>query len=76
MPVFDKKYKIILQFKRDDRYLDMIEWVDKNSNGSVDMKRNFALDQLGPTHLAAIQTIFIGFEKEDDATFFKIKYSI
>jgi hypothetical protein len=45
----------------------MQEWVNKNSNGMVDIK--VLMDNFGVT-------AYIAFERYDDATFFKIKFSV
>lgn len=66
-PVFDKKYKIVLKQDYVPEYISMLEWVDLNSNKSVDIKFNNAY---------GMESIYIGFEDPDDALFFKIKYSI
>jgi hypothetical protein len=47
----------------------MLEWVNANSNGSVEVK------VVEITHTFP-DTIYIGFENPDDATFFKIKYAL
>lgn len=73
-PEFDKKYKIILKFKSTDEYYDMLDWVNKNSNNSVDIKRTWNLNP--SSNSVSIGNIFVAFENEDDATFFRIKYTI
>ena len=67
---FDPKYKAIVKVNYGDRQHfdydnDMMTWVSMNCPGSVDVK--FPMD--GRYYL-------LGFENPDDATFFKIKYSI
>ena len=83
MPVFNKKYKVILKYTYDDHntYMSMLEWIDKNSNNSVEIKfpnnTNNGEVWYAPAGLRRIDpSIFIGFENADDATFFKIKYSV
>jgi len=66
-PIFDKKYSIIIKRNYQPGYIDMLEWVNLNSNNSVDVKFNNAYGS---------EAIYIGFENSDDALFFKIKYSI
>ncbi len=67
--MFDPRYKIIIKFKCSPGYTEMLEWVDKNSAGSVDIKFDIGFG-------SGIDTLYIGFERPDDATFFKIKYSV
>lgn len=64
--VFDKKYKTIVSVKSSLAYLEMLDWVNKNSHGSVDAWFNDT-----PTGVI----IDIAFENQDDALIFKIKYS-
>lgn len=66
-PIFDKRYKIIIKKDYTSGYLDMLEWINTNSNDSVEVRFNNIYGQEG---------IYIGFENSDDALFFKIKYSI
>ena len=47
--------------------MGMIDWINNNSDGSVDIK--FAIED-------AIDIVYFGFENEDDALYFKIKYNI
>jgi len=63
-PVFDKKYKFIYKFTYSEYKLEMIDWINANSNGSADLIFD------GPSKI-----FYVGFEKSDDALFFKIKYS-
>jgi hypothetical protein len=67
-PKFDKKYKIIFELRGyAPRYYELIDWIDGNTNGSADIKvRGYSADD----------PIYVAFEDESDATFFKIKYSI
>jgi hypothetical protein len=65
IPAFDKKYKVVLCYNFDRSHWDRVEWVDKNSNGLVEVKF--------PDESVA-RIVYFGFENEDDATFFKIKY--
>lgn len=67
IPKFDKKYKIILHYLEDDSYFEKLDWVNKNSNGLVDMQ---VIQHTGQ----ALCHIYYAFENEDDATFFRIKY--
>lgn len=65
-PVFDKRYKEIVRQSYTPNYLDMLDWVNRNSNNSVEVKFNNTYGHEG---------IYIGFENADDALLFKIRYS-
>jgi hypothetical protein len=67
-PVFDPKYKTVIRCECGPMYLEMLEWVNNNSSGSVDAKF-----EIGFGH--GIDVIYLGFENKDDALVFKIKYS-
>lgn len=64
--IFDKKYKTIVSVNSTWSYLEMIDWVNTNSHGSVDVWFNDTPDGV---------IIDIAFENSDDALVFKIKYS-
>jgi len=64
--VFDKKYKIIVSVKSSLAYLEMLDWVNKNSHGLVDVWFNDTPNGV---------IIDIAFTDPDDALVFKIKYS-
>lgn len=66
-PLFDARFKIVIEHPRDDGYYQLLEWVNSNSHGSVQMA--YEADHGG-------ERIFIAFEDPDDALFFKIKYSV
>lgn len=65
--VFDRKYKTIVSVKSKITYVEMLDWVNKNSNGSVDVWFNDTPDGV---------IIDVAFEDPDDALIFKIKYSV
>jgi len=65
--LFDKKYKIIIEYNYGFDYTEMLGWVNKNSKGSVDIK--FDSNSLK-------SLLYLGFEELDDALVFKIKYSV
>lgn len=67
--VFDKKYKTIVNVKSTAAYTEMLDWVDANSHGAVDVWFN------APVLLGNV-IIDIAFEDPDDALVFKIKYSV
>ena len=77
---FDPKYKIILCKGIDSQYVEMINWVDRNSKNSVDVKVFNAKphgDKWVETQPSQDNNmVFLGFENEDDAIYFKIKYSL
>lgn len=82
---FDSKYTTILKLKNDEYISEKIEWLNNNSIGSIEIKTGIAFTNPEDSSLpwyapAGLQRntliIYIGFEKDDDATFFKIKYSI
>jgi hypothetical protein len=64
--VFDKKYKTIVSVKSSLAYVEMLDWVNKNSHGSVDVWFNDTPNGV---------IIDLAFENQDDALIFKIKYS-
>ena len=64
--VFDRKYKTVVSVKSTWSYLEMIDWVNKNSYGSVDVWFNDTPNGV---------IIDIAFENSNDALVFKIKYS-
>ena len=64
--VFHRKYKTIVSVNSTWSYLEMIDWVNKNSYGSVDVWFNDTPDGV---------IIDVAFENVDDALVFKIKYS-
>ena len=66
-PVFDRKYPTIIKTNYTHNYLEMLDWVNSHSDGSVEVKFNNAYGS---------EAIYIGFENADDATYFKIKYII
>lgn len=69
IPVFDKKYKVILEYEFNYlQYYNRLDWVNENSNGSVEVK--FSEIRSNPLY----NRVYYAFENADDATFFKIKY--
>ncbi len=67
-PEFDKKYKTIIKCRYTNQYTEMVDWVDKNSKEYVDVK---ITKMPGEDFTSA----FFAFVDEDDAIFFKIKYT-
>ena len=65
---FDRKYKIVVRVKSTPNYMEMLEWVNSNSHGAVDVWFNAPV-------LSDNIMIDIAFENSDDALVFKIKYS-
>ena len=65
--VFDKKYTTVVSVRAPFSYLEMLDWVNKNSHGSVDASFNDTPDGM---------VIDLAFENQDDALIFKIKYSV
>ena len=65
-PVFDSKFKIVIKRTYNPGWVQMLEWVNSNSNGLVEVKFNNGYGS---------EAIYIGFVDSDDALFFKIKYS-
>ncbi len=63
---FDKKYKIVVTVKSSPSYMEMMDWVNTHSSGSVDVWFNDT-----PSGVL----IDMAFENIDDALIFKIKYS-
>lgn len=77
---FHKRYKTIVSV-HDSEYLAIQDWLSSNSNGSVEIKMfvvtkyNNEWVQCSPDDIGNIRP-FVGFENEDDALFFKIKFSV
>ena len=63
---FDKKYKTIVRVAPRLDYMMLVDWLNKNSKGSVDIR---FVEGKG-------MELIVGFENPDDATFFKIKFMI
>lgn len=61
---FDRKYKTVVRVNSRDSYIEMLEWLNLNSIGSVDVK------------YASSDKIDVAFENRDDALIFKIKFSV
>ena len=59
---FDKKFRTIVSVPQEYNN-DMIDWINKNSNGNVSLQ--FSEQD---------SKCFIGFENDDDALFFKIRF--
>ena len=70
-PPFDKKFKTIVTCNATINYLEIIDWVNKNSAASVDVRFNYNYG----TQTDGINIMWVGFEDEADALIFKIKYS-
>jgi len=62
-----RKYKTVVTVKSRPEYMEMLEWVNSNSLGSVGVWFNDSAE--GPI-------IDVAFEDPDDALVFKIKYSV
>lgn len=60
-PTFDDKFIEIIIFPIDDRYYEMMSWINNNSSESVDIKINET-------------DCYIAFQNFDDALYFKIRY--
>jgi len=71
IPVFDKKYKFIIRLDSNLRFqlFQLADWLNLNSTGAVDIKSHINSENY-------LESIYLAFENYDDATFFKIKYSI
>lgn len=66
-PVFDKKFKTIVKLLCTPKFIEIIDWVDKNSSGAIDV-------QFGIGTNNGLDTMYVGFEDEADALIFKIRY--
>jgi hypothetical protein len=64
-PEFDKLYKTVVTYEINENYYHLLEWLDRNSIGKVDIKLVQTKSMIA----------FIGFEHSDDALIFKIRYS-
>ena len=71
-PEFDKKYKTVIKYKYSLEHHMMLEWIDQNSKGTVDVK--ITEDSTGP--FVKYDMIYFAFEDPDDALVFRIKYEI
>lgn len=69
-PVFDSKYKTILEYRYNENYSEMVNWIDFHSNGSVDIK----YDGDFQSGCYDLKSVFYGFEDPDDALIFRIKF--
>ncbi len=62
VPVFDEKYKVVIDFPSSHRDIEKMSWINDNaSKRSVDIR-------------FLPGTVYVAFEDESDALFFKIKY--
>lgn len=68
--MFDKKYKIVLKIQGRENQYEILQWLETNSVGLVDIKSSNEHQMLTTRY----DTMYYAFENEDDATFFKIKY--
>ena len=68
-PEFDPKYKVVVRVECSPKYMEMLEWVNKNTAGNVDVKFDIG-------GLCTVRYVYLGFEDTDDALIFKIKYSV
>lgn len=64
--VFSKKYRTIVHYKYTERYPEILMWLNENTTGAVKIK----------TSQVSTSDMFIGFEKSDDALFFKIRFKL
>jgi len=79
MPAFDDKFKIILRHQYNVvQYLEILDWIETNSIGSVEIKTIYELDLKKQVTIApgVFKIFYIGFEDSDDALVFKIKFPI
>lgn len=61
-PLFDNNIKVVVPYEISYNYAEILYWIDSNSKGLVSVKQT---DK---------SKVFIGFENEDDALYFKIKF--
>lgn len=70
IPVFDEKYKTIIKCRFRPDYTEMLDWVNKNTIESAEVKFQYRLGyEEHPRYIC------VGFENKDDALVFRIKYS-
>lgn len=69
VPVFDKKYKTVVEVDHTAHITEMIYWLHENCNGSVDVVYS-------PDVVDEPKKVFFGFENKDDALIFRIKFSL
>lgn len=63
---FDSNYTSVIAMDYVHGYYDILDWVNQNSAGSVDVKFENSYGQ---------EKIYIAFEREQDALLFKIRFS-
>lgn len=79
LPMFDKRFKIIVKCEYNEYYYEMLNWINNNSNGMVEIKLSttpYNMEYAVPPNIPWTKEVFVAFENTDDATFFKIKYKI
>jgi hypothetical protein len=54
----------VLPFKFDEDFTEVLDWVNKNSNGKVAVRKS------------SLREPYIAFENLDDALVFRIKYGV
>lgn len=75
-PVFEDRFETVLEYPYDERYLEMVDWIDKNSKGTVSIQLLPTYEQILQSKYVLKKKVYVGFENTDDAIFFKIKYSV
>ena len=64
-PKFDNKFKTVIERKYNDSSWEMVDWVNNNSKGDVDVK--FITSENN-------SLVYFAFENADDALYFGIKF--
>jgi hypothetical protein len=70
------KGAIIVCCDHDERFMEMLNWTDLNSKGSVAVKllKSMRKDDKWVSSDLGSTRVFFAFEKSDDALYFRIKY--
>lgn len=64
-PSFNNKFKTVIERKYNDSSWEMVDWVNNNSKGDVDVK--FITSENN-------SLVYFAFENADDALYFGIKF--
>ena len=68
--------RTVVSCELNDRYIEMIDWVDQNSTGDVSVKlcSSTQKDDKWYADSQGFDRVFFAFENADDALLFRIKY--
>lgn len=63
-PEFDEKYTVVVEYHLQNEYVNIIDWLNTHSTGSVDIKISEGRGY----------KMYVAFEDPNDALIFKIKF--